>query len=242
MRSTAATIVRGGRTVLPADPGPSGPLAEGGARPTGACRARSCTRRSERPNRALIAPAPRGSGHGRPRVSLPNAKVSQRTRRIRVRRNPRSRVPLSAGSHSSCPRIAWRDRAGDDGAASVGPSGARRTSAAQIGRSGSAPLLRAESRHAIARGARGRGCPIPAAPVTALTRDNVAALLDERACRWRGSHCSTWSRLSHKSPSDPVCRSVMGRPIFKAAAHRQQMGRHLRQRRESPDVSHHSGS
>ena len=51
---------------------------------------------------------------------------------------------------------------------------------------------------------------------------------DERPLAWR---------LSHKSPSDPVRRSVMGRPIFKAAADRKQVGRHRRQPRESRDAS-----
>ena len=44
-------------------------------------------------------------------------------------------------------------------------------------------------------------------------------------------------RLLHKSPSDPVRRSVMGRPNFRAAAHRKQVGRHRRQGRESRHVS-----
>jgi hypothetical protein len=33
------------------------------------------------------------------------------------------------------------------------------------------------------------------------------------------------ARAYVKSPSDPVCRTVMGRPVFKAPAHRDQMGR-----------------
>jgi hypothetical protein len=49
-------------------------------------------------------------------------------------------------------------------------------------------------------------------------------------------------RLSHKSPLDPVRRSVMGRPVFKAPTHHKQMGRDARQRRESQYVSHSSGS
>ena len=126
-------------------------------------------------------------------MGLPNAEVSRRTRRIRVRRNPRGPRAAIRGIAFLLPahrvaRSSWRRRS-----CQRRPIGGRRTSGAQIGRSGSAPLLRAESRHAAARGAPGRGCPIPAAPVTALTRDNVAALLDERVCRWRGSHCSTWA-------------------------------------------------
>jgi hypothetical protein len=58
----------------------------------------------------------------------------------------------------------------------------------------------------------------------------------------RRADCPYPWRLSHKSPSDPVCRTVMGRPMFKAPTRCNQMGRDRRQGRESRYVSHRSGS
>jgi hypothetical protein len=43
----------------------------------------------------------------------------------------------------------------------------------------------------------------------------------EHAAAGGREHC-IHARLSHKSPSDPVCRSVVGRPMFQAATYRKQ--------------------
>ena len=49
-------------------------------------------------------------------------------------------------------------------------------------------------------------------------------------------------RLSHKPPTDPVCRSVMGRPMLRRPKMPQQVGRERRQSDESRYVSHQLGS
>jgi hypothetical protein len=56
-------------------------------------------------------------------------------------------------------------------------------------------------------------------------------------CRYR----VPW-RLSHKPPTDPVRRSVMGRPMLKAAEDVPQVGGNPRQRDDSRCVSHQLGS
>jgi hypothetical protein len=66
-----------------------------------------------------------------------------------------------------------------------------------------------------------RGCRCQA---NALARGARDGTIRRRRDAWR---------LSHKSPSDPVRRTVMGRPMFKATTNCNQMGRDCRQRRES---------
>ena len=77
----------------------------------------------------------------------------------------------------------------------------------------------------------------PHAPLLSVTGSGSGTESDRAPADAR---CS--SRLSHRSPSDPVRRTVMGRPMFKAPIHCNQMGRDRHQRRESSYVSHRSGS
>ena len=60
--------------------------------------------------------------------------------------------------------------------------------------------------------------------------------------RVRVSDARVSSRLSHKPPTDPVRRSVMGRPMLRTAEDVRQVGGEPRQSDESLHVSHQLGS
>jgi hypothetical protein len=77
---------------------------------------------------------------------------------------------------------------------------------------------------------RSSGSAIGKTSGSSLRRDRAGAA---RIRTTRSCTAAFEARLSHKSPSDPVCRTVMGRPMFKAPKHCNQMGRDRRQRRES---------
>ena len=68
------------------------------------------------------------------------------------------------------------------------------------------------------------------------------AIAWKEACRSRHATHSESTRLSHKPPTDPVRRSVMGRPMLSAGEDVPQVGREHRQSDESRYVSHQLGS
>jgi hypothetical protein len=79
----------------------------------------------------------------------------------------------------------------------------------------------------------------------ASTFTEVAALLLSRDCGrldQRNETAAPGRRLLHKPPTDPVRRTVMGRPMLRAAEYGRQLGRERRRSDESRCVSHQLGS